>query len=124
MGSTLRYSLYALGVVAVLALAFWFLWNFDPFDRRQKAETKAATATVAAEVAKGQTEIIERRNTDVIVIRDQTEREANAVQQLPDAKTPIAPARRASLCGALSRMRGNVDVCTAGVVSDATGSVR
>lgn len=68
---------WAAGAAALIA-ALVLLWNFDPFHRRERAEQKAATATVQAEVNAATAEI----TSDVAVKTTRIHRKA---QEAKDA---------------------------------------
>lgn len=79
--SAIEWGAAALALVAALVL----LWNFDPFGRRERAEQKAATATVQAEVSTEAAKIA----GDVATDTNQIHRKAREVQDALDASTDM-----------------------------------
>lgn len=98
--------------VVVIAAGF-FLWNFDPFGRRERAEQKAATATAQAENNDQAVRQVDRYVEKTTIVREKAQEAEDAVRQAPGAETPLDPDRRDVLCGALASLRGS-DACTEG----------
>jgi hypothetical protein len=116
-----------LAIVAIAALAVVGFIR-DPFGWRkakvERLETEVATKTDENELAAAATVTVERFHTTERIIRETVEKEADAVQALPGAETPIDPDRRAVLCAALSRLRDGERACDDTDTADAAGTVR
>ena len=87
-----RLILYAaVASLAALAIA-WALWSFDPFNRRQRAETKAANAVAQSKVTETVARAADTFHTETIVIRERADRAVQTVQKAPGAGDAIDPA--------------------------------
>jgi hypothetical protein len=73
-------------VLALLA------WNLDPFNRRQRAETKAANAVAQSKVTETVARAADTFHTETIVIRERADRAVQTVQKAPGAGDAIDPA--------------------------------
>lgn len=104
------------GLVAIVVFVL-LLMGFirDPFGWRKAAwdrlTTRAVVAEQTAEVATATVKVIERYHTETKIIREIVEKEADALQSLPGADTPLDPVRRDALCATLSRMRDGSPAC-------------
>jgi len=106
----IRWGAIAAGVLFLTLLVVGFIR--DPFGWRKARETaeKVATAEATAEVAQAAVRAVDTYHTQTVVIREKAAVEETALRELPDAETPLDPARRAALCAALGRMR-NAQAC-------------
>jgi hypothetical protein len=99
-------------VAILLAGVASFAWNFDPFGRRERAEEKAATATVQADTNQAAASIAGQAAVETRIIHETTERVVHDVQQAPSASAPLPDDLRAALCAGLSELRDGAEVCT------------
>ena len=87
-----RLVLYATtACVALLVLAV-LAWNLDPFNRRQRAEIKAANAVEQSRVTETVARAADTFHTETIVIRERADRAVETVQKAPGAGDAIDPA--------------------------------
>lgn len=105
--------LIGFAVVAVFLTVLVLGFVNDPFGWRKAKEHRQEVAAVQAqaETAEGAARALDTYHTQTIVIQKEAQREAEAVQSLPDANTPLAPDRRAALCAGLGRLRDDPGVC-------------
>lgn len=89
--STTRLALYAAGGFVVALAVIWALWSFDPFNRRQRAEMRAANATAQAQASETVAKALDTHTTQTIVIKERESRAVETVQRAPGADTPIDP---------------------------------
>lgn len=99
-----------LGVLALIALLV-LAWNFDPFGRRERAEEKAATATVQADTNQAAATIAGQAAVETRIIHETTERIVHDVQAAPSASAPLPDDLRAALCAGLSELRNGKPGC-------------
>ena len=81
----------AAACVALVVLAL-LAWNLDPFNRRQRAETKAANAVAQSKVTETVARAADTFHTETIVIRERADRAVQTVQKAPGAGDAIDPA--------------------------------
>jgi hypothetical protein len=101
---------WILAGLAVMAVGF-FVWNFDPFGRRERAEERAATATVQADTNQAAATIAGNAAVETRIIHETTERVVHDVQQAPSASAPLPDDLRAALCAGLSELRDGEPGC-------------
>lgn len=110
--SAAQWIVAAVLVAILLAGVASFAWNFDPFGRRERAEEKAATATVQAKTNEAAATIAGKAAVETRIIHETTERVVHDVQQAPSASAPLPDDLRAALCAGLSELRDGAAVCT------------
>lgn len=109
-----------LAAVAALLIA-GALWSFDPFNRRQRAEMKAANAVEQSRATETVAKAVDTFHTNTVIIRERGDRASRAVEQAPGAPDAIDPDRRAILCAALAGVRQS-PVCEAANGDDTAGT--
>jgi hypothetical protein len=99
--SPTRLALYAAAGLVVALAAIWALWSFDPFNRRQRAEMKAANAIEQTRVTGVVAKASETHHTQTIVIKERESRAIETVQNAPGADDLLPPDLRAALIDGL-----------------------
>ena len=96
-----RLVVWAVGaVVAALVLAA-LAYSWDPFNRRQRAEMKAANAVEQSRVTETVAKAADTFHTETIVIRQKADHAVEAVQKAPGAADLLPPDLRAALIDGL-----------------------
>lgn len=107
-----RIILYGIAALVGAVLLFTLLWNFDPFGRRKAAQAAAHQAEQGQAVAEATTKSLDTYHTDTRTIYLKGEAQADVVQHLPGAETPLDPVAAAGLCASLASMRNGSAACS------------
>lgn len=83
-----RLQTYLIGAALIVLAGLWFMLG-RANDRAAKAEAKAAAATRQAEVSDATTKAVDQVLRTEVIIRDRTEKAADAVQSAPGADAPV-----------------------------------
>lgn len=76
-------------LIAATAALYWFLYSFDPFGRREKAEARATAATAQSDLNAGATQTVEHVLRTETFVRTQAEEASHAIAIAPGADAPV-----------------------------------